>query len=88
MTAWVNTMTGNILAQFSAGLGQVPFNVLFKAVVGYALVGILLVGSVFILVDDTVAARIMLPLQVLAALAGAMVGAIAAWRSGKDASTR
>jgi hypothetical protein len=87
MTAWVNTMTGNILAPISGSRRHVPFTVLFKAIFGFALAGILLVGAGFVLVDDNVAARIMVPLQVVAALAGAAVGAIAAWRAGKDAPT-
>jgi hypothetical protein len=88
MTAWVNTMTGNILAQFSEGRRHVSFTVLFKAIFGFALLAILLVGAAFILVDDNVAAHAMVPFQVIGALIGALVGAFGVLRAGRDASSR
>jgi hypothetical protein len=88
MTAWVSTMTGNILAHISTGHQPVPFVVMFKAIFGFALAGILLIGAAFILVDDHVADRFMVPAQIIAAIIGAAAGAYSARRAGGDAPSR
>jgi hypothetical protein len=86
MTAWMNTMTGNVLAHASGNRQHVPFTVLFKAIFGFALLAISLVGAAFIFVDDNLAARIMVPFQLFAAVVGAVAGAFGAMRAGRDAS--
>jgi purine-cytosine permease-like protein len=81
-------MTGHVLSHSAEQQRQqVPFKIFFKAVFGFALAAILIVGSFFIFLDDSTAARLMLPLQIVGALIGAAVGAVGAFRAGGDASS-
>lgn len=79
-------MIGHVLSQATHPRRQVPFKDRFKAVFGLALAAILLVGFIFSFLDDGIAARLMLPIQSVAALIGAVVGWFGA-QSGPDAPT-
>lgn len=86
MTAWMATMTGNIMAHLSQHRRPVPFVVMFKSVIGFAVAGIVVVGAILAFVGAS--AHVELTLQILAAVAGAALGAYGALRAGRDASAK
>ena len=82
MTAWMATMSGSIMAQI--GDRHVPFDVMFKAVIGCAVAGILVVGAPLAFVDA--GAHVEFALQVIAGLGGAILGAYVTTRAARNAS--
>jgi hypothetical protein len=84
MTAWMATVTGNVMSHFNPWQ-RVPFSLLFKAVFGCAVAGIIMVGALLAFVH--VGESIETALKVLAALMGAVFGAYSARRAVKDAFT-
>jgi hypothetical protein len=78
-------MTGHALINVDHRSQTVPFKVFFKAIFGFALAAILVVGAAFIFVNDDIAARLMLPLQSIAGVIAGIVGLVSARRAGKDA---
>lgn len=85
MTEWGSTMTGNVMAQFSPNPRHVPFDLLFKSVFGFAVLGLVLIGAILAFVPTS--ASVGLTFQILATLAGAAIGGYGALRATKDASS-
>jgi hypothetical protein len=86
MTAWMTTMTGNLMAQFGATRKHVPFKLLFKSVIGFAVLGLVVVGAILAFVR--LSAPVELTFQILAVVVGAAIGAYGAWRAAGDASSK
>ena len=88
MTAWMSTMTGSSMAHTNSNPERhhVPFGVMFKAVVGFAVFGLIWVGAFFAFVRASESVELIS--QILALLVGAVIGAYSAWRAAGNASTK
>jgi hypothetical protein len=89
MTAWVAAMTGNVMAHLFASerrRWQVPFTVFFKAVIGFAALGLISAGAALSFVH--IGAAVELAIQISALLIGAILGGYGAVRAARDASTK
>jgi hypothetical protein len=82
MSAWLESILPATATGHHAR-PHVSFKVLFKAVFGFALVWVLVIGAVLGLTN----VQFPVELQLVAASLGAVMGGLLAWRAGKDAST-
>jgi drug/metabolite transporter (DMT)-like permease len=77
MSAWMTSMTGNIVAYVGNG-HTAPFAVFFKAVIGFAAIAIVLFGAFGIESFGW---------QIVVGGLGALIGVAFAWRAGSHASS-
>ncbi len=80
-------MTGNVMDHLLSAekRRKLPFNILFKAIIGFAAVGLMLMGSLLAFVEANRAVE--QALLILALLLGALIGMYGAVRAARDAST-
>lgn len=73
------------MVQFSSNRHRVPFDLLFKSVFGFAVLGLVSIGTVLAFVPMSASAK--LTFQILATIVGAAIGGYGALRASRDASS-